>query len=56
MRDDLAAGRLQRLLPASAPEEGGLLLYVPRRASTSPKLRAFIDVVRERGGEAVVPA
>jgi DNA-binding transcriptional LysR family regulator len=46
VRDDLAAGRLEQILPESAIEEPGLFLYFPRYASNAPKLRAFIDAVR----------
>jgi DNA-binding transcriptional LysR family regulator len=47
VRDDLAAGRLTRVLPDAAIEEPGLFLYFPRRAAVAPKLRAFIDVARQ---------
>lgn len=46
VREDLREGRLTRLIPDSALPEDGLFLYYPRRASLSPKLRAFIDAVR----------
>src|SRR3954470_13795439 len=45
VRDDLRAGRLRWLLPDTACHEDGLFLYFPRRASLSPKLRAFIDAI-----------
>lgn len=45
---DLAAGRLVELLPHAAIEEPGLFLYFPRRAADARKLRAFINVVREK--------
>jgi DNA-binding transcriptional LysR family regulator len=43
VREDLRTGRLQQLLPQAAIREDGLFVYFPRRASMSPKLRAFID-------------
>ncbi|HZD25336.1 MAG TPA: LysR family transcriptional regulator [Alphaproteobacteria bacterium] len=46
VREDIAAGRLLRLLPRAAIEEPGLFLYFPRRANLAPKLRAFIDTAR----------
>ncbi|RVD59232.1 LysR family transcriptional regulator [Mesorhizobium sp. M2D.F.Ca.ET.185.01.1.1] len=49
VRADLAAGRLTQILPQTAIEEPGLFLYFPRRASTAPKLRAFIDTAQEIG-------
>lgn len=47
VRDDLRAGHLQRLLPEAAIREDGLFVYFPRRASMAPKLRAFIEAVRQ---------
>ncbi|ESW65017.1 transcriptional regulator [Mesorhizobium sp. LSJC268A00] len=49
VRAELAAGRLVQILPQTAIEEPGLFLYFPRRASTAPKLRAFIDTAQEIG-------
>lgn len=46
VRDDLAAGRLQQLIPDLAVHESGLFLYFPRRATLSPRLRAFVDTAR----------
>ncbi|WP_246008550.1 LysR substrate-binding domain-containing protein [Afifella aestuarii] len=46
VRVDIAEGRLVQLLSQSAIEEPGLFLYFPKRASLSPKLRAFIDTAR----------
>jgi DNA-binding transcriptional LysR family regulator len=40
-------GTLKWLLPQTAVEHDGLLLYYPRRASLAPKLRAFIDVAKK---------
>jgi DNA-binding transcriptional LysR family regulator len=48
VRTDLLAGTLAQVLARSAFEEPGLFLYFPRRASQAPKLRAFIDLARER--------
>lgn len=50
VRDDLLQQRLRWILPDAAIEEPGLFLYFPRRASDTPKLRAFIEVVRELSG------
>jgi DNA-binding transcriptional LysR family regulator len=47
VREDLAAGRLRQVLPESAIEEPGLFLYFPRHGAEAPKLRAFIDALRE---------
>jgi DNA-binding transcriptional LysR family regulator len=46
VREDLRAGRLKWLLPEAAMREDGLFLYFPRRASMSPKLRAFIEAAK----------
>lgn len=42
--DDLAAGRLQRVLEHFSLRTAGLYLYFPARTQSQPKLRAFIDV------------
>jgi DNA-binding transcriptional LysR family regulator len=47
VREDLQAGRLRRVLPATSIEQPGLFLYFPRYASETPKLRAFIDTARK---------
>jgi DNA-binding transcriptional LysR family regulator len=47
VREDLRAGRLRRIMPATSIEEPGLFLYFPRYASETPKLRAFIDTMRK---------
>ena len=44
---DIAAGRLTQVLPKSAIEQPGLFLYFTRRADMAPKLRAFIDTVKD---------
>lgn len=47
VREDLAAGRLVRVLAQAAIEEPGLFLYFPKGAAQAPKLRAFIDTAHE---------
>jgi DNA-binding transcriptional LysR family regulator len=47
VRDEIRAKRLRWIMPDAAIEEPGLFLYFPRRASKTPKLRAFLDVMRE---------
>lgn len=44
MADELAEGRLERVLQPFVPLSSALYLYFPGRAQTQPKLRAFIDV------------
>ena len=48
VREYVAAGRLRLVIPGAAIEEPGFFLYFPRRAAGTPKLRAFIEVARER--------
>lgn len=48
---DIQAGRLVHVLADYAVTEGGLFLYFPRRAELAPKLRAFIDTIRQIGRE-----
>lgn len=48
---EIASGRLVQLLNDYAVTEAGLFLYFPRRAELAPKLRAFIDTVRQIGRE-----
>jgi DNA-binding transcriptional LysR family regulator len=43
---DVLEGRLEEVLQAYAPRTPGLFLYYPGRRQTLPKLRAFIDHVR----------
>ena len=45
--EDLAAGRLQRLLDAWQPPFPGFHLYYPSREQLAPKLRVFVDFMRE---------
>jgi DNA-binding transcriptional LysR family regulator len=47
VRAEIAAGRLTEVLPKATNEWPGLFLYYPERASLAPKLRAFIDTVRD---------
>ncbi|MGV1791402.1 LysR family transcriptional regulator [Rhizobium sp. A37_96] len=49
VRAEIASGRLVQLLSDYAVTEAGLFLYFPRRAELAPKLRAFIDTVRQVG-------
>ncbi len=48
---EIASGRLVQLLGNYAVTEAGLFLYFPRRAELAPKLRAFIDTVRQLSRE-----
>jgi DNA-binding transcriptional LysR family regulator len=54
VRPHLESGRLRQVLPRTAVEEDGLMLYYPKRAALAPKLRAFIDTCRDvlRAGSA----
>ena len=45
--DDLAAGRLQRLLDDWQPPFPGFHLYYPSREQLAPKLRLFVDFMRD---------
>ncbi|MGN6779560.1 LysR family transcriptional regulator [Rhizobium sp.] len=47
VKAEIASGRLVHLLSDYAVTEAGLFLYFPRRAELAPKLRAFIDTVRQ---------
>jgi DNA-binding transcriptional LysR family regulator len=46
-RAAIREGRLKWLLPDTAIEEPGLFAYYPRRASETPKLRAFVACARD---------
>ena len=48
----LAAGKLVRVLEAFAPTVPGVFLYYPSRYQMMPKLRAFIDHVKDRADSA----
>ena len=54
--DDLASGRLQRVLAPFVPVSSGLFLYFPARTQSQPKLRAFIDMARAEAGRSAVDA
>src|SRR5712691_2114184 len=63
VRAQLREGRLRWLMPETSVEQPGLFLYFPRGASEAPKLRAFIDAVRDvfnadsrPAGEPAVPS
>lgn len=45
--EDLAAGRLLRLLDAWQPPFPGFHLYYPSREQLAPKLRVFVDFMRD---------
>lgn len=51
VQPEIGSGRLVQLLSDYAVTEAGLFLYFPRRAELAPKLRAFIDTVRQIGRE-----
>ena len=44
--EDIAAGRLVRLLPDWTPQRHGLCLYYPQRRNPSAGFTAFLDFVR----------
>src|SRR5882724_10729766 len=46
------AGKLVRVLEPFAPMAPGVFLYYPSRHQMMPKLRAFIDHVKQRSGDA----
>ncbi|HWX67811.1 MAG TPA: LysR family transcriptional regulator [Rhodanobacter sp.] len=48
VREHIATGRLQTVLDAWLPPFEGFYLYYPSRLQVPPKLRAFIDFLRER--------
>jgi DNA-binding transcriptional LysR family regulator len=50
--DDVDAGRLVRLLPAWRSPPAGIHAVFPSTRLPSPKVRAFIDAMRERIGDA----
>jgi DNA-binding transcriptional LysR family regulator len=45
--DQIADGRLETVLDAMAPSSPGLFLHYPGHAQVLPKLRAFIDFVKQ---------
>jgi len=48
VRDLIAKGKLRQVLAKYALGEPGLFAYFPRRALDAPKLRAFVEVVKDR--------
>jgi DNA-binding transcriptional LysR family regulator len=46
IEQDIAGGRLERVLQSYVPVSTGLFLYFPARTQSQLKLRAFIDTVR----------
>ncbi len=49
VREDIAAGRLERVLADWTPPRRGLALYYPGRRNASAALRAFVALAREQG-------
>lgn len=47
VRDDIAAGRLTRVLDDWTPPLADLCLYYPSRRNPSAALKAFVDLARE---------
>lgn len=54
VRGDLEAGRLVHLLPEWEPEPVQVRALYPTRLGSSPKVRAFLEFLRERGEIAAV--
>lgn len=52
--DDVAHGRLVRLLAVCVPETSGLYLYFPMRSQNQPKMRALVEQVSMLAGEGVL--
>ncbi len=48
--EDVAAGRLLRVMDDWCPDFPGLMLYYPRQRRMTSALRAFIDMARRSGG------
>lgn len=46
IKDDLAQGRLEKVLSDYVPRTSGLYLYFPARTQQQPKLRVLIDAAR----------
>lgn len=51
----IKAGKLVQVLEPYAPMAPGVFLYYPGHRQIMPKLRAFIDHVKRRGGTAKTP-
>lgn len=49
VRDDIAAGRLERVLRAWTPPMAPLCLYYPTRKAPSAAFRAFVEMARDFG-------
>ncbi|MCD1643941.1 LysR family transcriptional regulator [Aurantimonas coralicida] len=49
VRDDIAAGRLERVLQDWTPSTAPLCLYYPGRKNPSAAFRAFVDMARDLG-------
>lgn len=47
-KNHIQSGALELVLPKASIEEPGLFLYFPKKAAEAPKLRAFINVARDR--------
>ena len=45
--EDLASGRLVEVLPEHAPANRGVYAVLPRQGALMPKVRAFVDFLRE---------
>ena len=50
IREELDAGRLEKVLGAFAATSAGFYLYYPKQSHALPKLRAFIEHVKARRG------
>ncbi|MEN2978693.1 LysR substrate-binding domain-containing protein [Tistrella bauzanensis] len=53
VRDDIAAGRLERVLQDWTPPTAPLCLYYPGRKNPSAAFRAFVDMARDLGKAAM---
>jgi len=47
LSDKLKSGKLETVLDSYAASSTGFYLYYPQRSQVLPKLRAFIDYLRE---------
>ena len=45
-RDDIESGALVEVMAKASRQQPGMSCYYPRRASDSPKLRAFVDIAK----------
>jgi DNA-binding transcriptional LysR family regulator len=50
-KDKISAGKLEIVLNQFAPTSEGYYLYYPRRSQVQPKLRAFIDHIKNEGSK-----